>query len=133
MHICVRSKTTNANKAKDITMKKEGLVYSTENKTDFRKSIDTKITPKNKQSSISNSKNSAILIKKESKGRGGKVATVLSELPFDKMNAKNHMRALQEKLACGASYKDNQLIFQGDVAGEVAEYFLLLGLKVKRI
>ncbi|MBP9708605.1 MAG: translation initiation factor [Oligoflexales bacterium] len=114
-------------------MKKEGLVYSTENKTDFRKSIDTKESLINKPKPPSNSKNTVIVIKKESKGRGGKIATVLSELPFDKMNAKNHMRALQEKLACGASYKDDQLIFQGDVAGEVAEYFLLLGLKVKRI
>ena len=52
-----------------------------------------------------------IKIQVEKKGRGGKVVTVLFDLPLDFEHAKELMKKLQENLACGGTLKDSKIEF----------------------
>ena len=66
----------------------------------------------------------------EKKGRGGKSVTVLFNLPFTEEEARTRMKALQNKLGCGGSFKNGTIEFQGDVREKVREFFVLLGEKI---
>lgn len=59
----------------------------------------------------------------ESKGRGGKLVTVLWNFPFPEEEVKTLVKALQEKSACGATIKDGRAEFQGDIREKALAYF----------
>lgn len=59
----------------------------------------------------------------ESKGRGGKVVTVLWNFPFSEDEVKSLMKELQAQAACGASFKEQRLEFQGDIKDKAKKYF----------
>ncbi len=73
-----------------------------------------------------------VKIRLEKKGRAGKCVTVLFNLPFEKAEARRHMKEIQKLLGIGATLKGAQIEFQGDVFEKVAEYFQCCGVKVVR-
>ena len=68
----------------------------------------------------------------ESKGRGGKEVTVLFNLPFSESEAKTFKRDIQNFLACGATFKNNQIELRGDLRSKVEAYCANKGMKVVR-
>ena len=67
----------------------------------------------------------------EKKGRGGKVVTVLSDLPMNHTEAKALMKELQGHLACGATLKDSQIELRGDNQEALRAFFQERGEKLK--
>jgi translation initiation factor 1 len=68
----------------------------------------------------------------ETKGRGGKAVTVLFNLPLSEADAKAMMRELQEKLGCGATFKDGTIEMRGDMRDRLEPLLVARGLKVVR-
>lgn len=68
----------------------------------------------------------------ETKGRGGKAVTVLFNLPFSASEAKSLMKELQNKLGCGATFKEGRIEIRGDMRDKVAEHFKGNDLKIVR-
>lgn len=66
----------------------------------------------------------------ETKGRGGKAVTVLWNLPFTEAEIKVIMKDVQAKKACGATFKEGRVEFQGDVKDAVNAYFAEKSLKL---
>ena len=71
-------------------------------------------------------------VRLEKKGRGGKQVTVLFNLPFEESEAKQLMKDLQAKLACGGSFKDGCIHFSGDMRDKIEEIFKTLDKKIIR-
>lgn len=68
----------------------------------------------------------------EKKGRGGKQVSILYNIPLSSADAKQLMRELQTQLACGASYKDGEILISGDHRNEIEKFFVSKGLKIVR-
>jgi len=68
----------------------------------------------------------------ESKGRGGKIVTVLFELSFEAKEAKTHMKNMQALFGCGATLKNGTIELRGDLCDKVHDYFAKNSLKVVR-
>lgn len=68
----------------------------------------------------------------ETKGRGGRAVTVLWNMPFSEADIKSLMKDVQAKKACGATFKDGRIEFQGDICEAVTAYFAEKSLKVVR-
>lgn len=68
----------------------------------------------------------------ETAGRGGKAVTVLFNLPFDELEAKALLKAMQGAFGCGGSVKDSTLELRGDMRTKVEEFFTKKSLKIVR-
>ena len=68
----------------------------------------------------------------ESSGRGGKVVTVLFNLPLEEQEALTMMKDLQGLLGIGGTLKNSCIELRGDHRDRVAEYFARRGLPIKR-
>lgn len=68
----------------------------------------------------------------ETKGRAGKAVTVLFNLPMSEVEAKALMRDLQEKLGCGATFKDGSIELRGDMRDRIEAQLVAKGMKVVR-
>lgn len=68
----------------------------------------------------------------ESNGRGGKVVTVLFNLPLEESEALAMMKELQSLLGIGGTFKNSSIELRGDHRDRVAEYFARRGLTIKR-
>ncbi|MEZ4744259.1 MAG: translation initiation factor [Bdellovibrionota bacterium] len=62
-------------------------------------------------------------VRLETKGRGGKKVTVLFNLPFDEKTAKIRLKEMQPRLGCGATLKNGEIEFRGDVRNELKKIF----------
>ncbi|RZA23638.1 MAG: hypothetical protein EOP10_12175 [Proteobacteria bacterium] len=96
------------------------LVYST----------DSGSSKKDKKASTHGPATGPTKMRLETKGRGGKAVTVLWNLPFNEIAIKEIMKAVQAKKACGATFKEGRIEFQGDVKDAVVSYFSEKGLKL---
>lgn len=67
----------------------------------------------------------------EMKGRGGKTVTVLWNFPFSEDDVKAIIKAIQQRSACGATFKDGRAEFQGDVKDKAQAYFQEQGWKLQ--
>ena len=67
----------------------------------------------------------------ETKGRGGRAVTVLWNMPFTEAEIKNLMKDVQGKKACGATFKDGRIEFQGDIKEALTAYFSEKSLKLQ--
>jgi translation initiation factor 1 len=67
----------------------------------------------------------------ERKG-GGRVLTVIFNLPFDGAAARLHLKALQQLCASGATFKNGQIELQGDARDKAETYFTSHGITIKR-
>jgi translation initiation factor 1 len=66
----------------------------------------------------------------ETKGRGGRAVTVLWNMPFNEADIKSLMKDVQAKKACGATFKDGRIEFQGDIREAITAYFTEKSLKL---
>ena len=71
-------------------------------------------------------------VRLEKKGRGGKVVTVVSNIPLPEAEAKALMKECQNQLACGGTFKNSQMEFRGDLADKVIAILTGKGLKAHR-
>jgi translation initiation factor 1 len=71
-------------------------------------------------------------IRLEMKGRGGKTVTVLWNFPFSEDEVKALIKAIQQRSACGATFKDGRAEFQGDVKDKALAYFQEQGWKLQQ-
>jgi translation initiation factor 1 len=96
------------------------LVYST----------DSGSSKKEKKSSAYTPATGPTKMRLETSGRGGKAVTVLWNLPFDEDMIKSIMKDVQAKKACGATFKNGRVEFQGNIKEAVLSYFTEKGLKI---
>lgn len=89
---------------------KEKPVYSTKH-GDLRNKKNSAKTGFEKTSSKSNK----VKMRLEKNGRGGKLVTVLFELPFSDAEAKALMKDAQSLFGVGATYKQGRIELRGDV------------------
>lgn len=68
----------------------------------------------------------------EKNARGGKLVTVLFNLPFEKNDAKKWMKDLQAVCACGGTLKNSNIELRGDVRDKVVAFFEKKGEKIVR-
>lgn len=92
--------------------KETRLVYSTESGR-FR-SDSAASHPVNPDDSVCR-------VRRETKGRGGKEATVVWDVPGGEAELKSLGKAIKQRLGTGGSAKDGQIVIQGD---HVSPFFL---------
>ena len=68
----------------------------------------------------------------EKGGRGGKLVTVLFELPLDENGLKDLLKVLKTKCGTGGALKERTLEIQGDHRDKIEAILAERGLKVKR-
>ncbi|MCF6301558.1 MAG: translation initiation factor [Proteobacteria bacterium] len=103
----------------------DGLVYSTsggKQKKQDKKDSSKGMTPFDGPAKM----------RLESKGRQGKLVTVLFDLPFDSKAAKKCMKDMQVLFGCGATIKNGTIELRGDLCDRVAEFFKKNNWKIIR-
>ena len=92
------------------------LVYSTEQGA-LAKPMQTgkkqRKRAQNNKPAVRSSKQ-GVRIRRESKGRGGKVVSIIDGLPLDAQALKALLKTLKSQLGTGGAIKDGQLEIQGD-------------------
>lgn len=71
-------------------------------------------------------------VQRETKGRGGKTATVVTGLPVDDGKLAEIAGALKKRCGCGGTAKDGVIVIQGDHADVIVEALQKQGFKAKR-
>ena len=71
-----------------------------------------------------------LIVRLETKGRNGKAATIISGLSqIDPGKAQQLAADLKKKLATGGSFRDDEILIQGDRRRDVIETLRFLGFK----
>lgn len=83
-----------------------------------------------KKENISPSKQTA-LIRRETKGRGGKSVTTISNLQLNKDESKELAKIIKRYCHTGGTIKNDMIEIQGDQREKVKEILVSLGYKVK--
>lgn len=71
------------------------------------------------------------LVRRETKGRGGKSVTTISNLNLDKERLKDLAKIMKKSCNTGGTIKNNVIEIQGDQREKVQTILLNLGYKVK--
>lgn len=71
-------------------------------------------------------------VQRETKGRGGKTATVVTGLPADEAKLAEIAGVLKKRCGCGGTAKDGVIVIQGDHADVIVETLQKQGFKAKR-
>ena len=103
--------------------KETRLVYSTESGR-FR-SDSAPSHPVNPDDSVCS-------VRRETKGRGGKEATVVWDFPGGDAELKSLGKAIKQRLGTGGSVKDGQIIIQGDHVEPVLSFRKDKGFQAKK-
>jgi translation initiation factor 1 len=105
-------------------MSKEArLVYSTELGSIRAESIDHQTT---------NGNDSVCRVRRETKGRGGKEATIIWDVPGGASDLKSMGKAIKQRLGTGGSVKDGQIVIQGDHVQTILNFLRERGLQAKK-
>ncbi|HUN23822.1 MAG TPA: translation initiation factor [Anaerolineales bacterium] len=70
-------------------------------------------------------------LRRETKGRGGKTVTVITNLTLSETDRKAMATALKKVCGTGGAVKDADIEIQGDHREKIGEYLKGLGYKVK--
>jgi translation initiation factor 1 len=70
-----------------------------------------------------------IVVRREKKGRGGKVATVVEGIKRPPSALERIARDLRRALGCGASIEGDTIVVQGDMAARIEPWLLARGAK----
>ena len=73
-----------------------------------------------------------VRVRPEKKGRGGKVVTVISGLPFAGNELKAYAKKLKKRCGGGGAVKDGNVELQGDHVDVMVTYLLQEGYSAKR-
>ena len=99
------------------------LVYSTESGC---------IRPGSKSNHAVNPDDSICRVRRETKGRRGKEATVIWGVPGGAAELKSLSRAIKQNLGTGGSVKDGVIVIQGDHVNTVLTFLREKGLQAKK-
>jgi Translation initiation factor 1 (eIF-1/SUI1) and related proteins len=102
--------------------KETRLVYSTESGR-----IDSDSTQ-----AIINPHDAVISVRRETKGRGGKEATVVWNVPGGPDDLKTLAKALKRRLGTGGSAKQGEIVIQGDHVVPILEFLAEQGYRAKK-
>jgi translation initiation factor 1 len=72
-----------------------------------------------------------IKMRLEKNGRGGKIVTVLFELPNNETYFEDLTKKLKNHLGTGGTFKKNRVEIQGDHKTRIQNYLEKMGFKVK--
>jgi translation initiation factor 1 len=103
--------------------KETRLVYSTESGR-IRSDSDTHLTV--------NPDGSVCRVRRETKGRGGKEATVIWDVPGGEAELKSLGKAIKQRLGTGGSVKDGQIVIQGDHVETILSFLKDKGFQAKK-
>ena len=103
--------------------KETRLVYSTESGR-IRSDSDTHLTV--------NPDDSVCRVRRETKGRGGKEATVIWDVPGGEAELKSLGKAIKQHLGTGGSVKDGQIVIQGDHLETILSFLKGKGFQAKK-
>lgn len=79
-----------------------------------------------------NPNDSVCRVRRETKGRGGKEATVIWGVPGGEAELKSLGKAIKQKLGTGGSVKDGVIVIQGDHVNTVLTFLREKGLQAKK-
>jgi translation initiation factor 1 len=77
-------------------------------------------------------KTRVVRVGRETKGRGGKGVTIISDLPLDEESLLAFATKLKTKLGTGGTVKDGRIEIQGDHRDRIIEEIEGMGYKAKR-
>ncbi|NLX97109.1 MAG: stress response translation initiation inhibitor YciH [Rhodopirellula sp.] len=78
------------------------------------------------------SKSTVVRVGRETKRRGGKGVTVISDLPLDEKGLTELATKLKTRLGTGGTFKDGRIEIQGDHRDRVVQELEGLGYRAKR-
>ena len=102
----------------------DGIVYSTS--SDFEYQAEN-----NEEQETLPAKQQNLIVGKSTKGRGGKIVTVVSGFIGKAEDLETLGKMLKNKCGVGGSVKDAEVLIQGDVRQKAAEVLQKEGYKVK--
>ena len=79
-----------------------------------------------------NSDDSICNVRLERKGRGGKVATIIWNIPGSEKELKFVAKAIKQSLGTGGTAKNGQIIIQGNYVEAVFVFFEQKGYRIKK-
>ena len=91
-----------------------------------------RIRPGSKSNHAVNPDDSICRVRRETKGRGGKEATVIWGVPGGEAELKSLGKAIKHKLGTGGSVKDGVIVIQGDHVNTVLTFLREKGLQAKK-
>jgi translation initiation factor 1 len=78
------------------------------------------------------SKSTVVRVGRETKGRGGKGVTIISDLPLNESDLAELATKLKNQLGTGGTAKDRRIEIQGDQRDRIVTELERLGYRVKR-
>jgi translation initiation factor 1 len=78
------------------------------------------------------SKSTVVRVGRETKGRGGKGVTIISDLPLDESGLAELATKLKTRLGTGGTVKDKKIEIQGDQRDRIVQELERLDYRVKR-
>ena len=78
------------------------------------------------------SKSTVVRVGRETKGRGGKGVTIISDLPLDETGLTELATKLKTRLGTGGTVKDGRIEIQGDHRDRLVAEVEGMGYRVKR-
>ena len=79
------------------------------------------------------SKSTVVRVGRETKGRGGKGVTIITDLPLDENGLTELATKLKNRLGTGGTVKDGRIEIQGDHRDRVVQELEGLGYRAKRV
>src|SRR5210317_2493379 len=79
-----------------------------------------------------NPSDSVVRVRRETKGRGGKEATVVWDVPGGEAELKSLGKAIKQRLGTGGSVKDGQIVIQGDHVESILSFLKDKGFQAKK-
>ena len=81
----------------------------------------------------SNPDDSVCRVRRETKGRGGKEATVIWDVPGGDAELKSLGKAIKHRIGTGGSVKNGQIVIQGDHVDTVLTFLKDKGFHAKKV
>jgi translation initiation factor 1 len=78
-------------------------------------------------------KTRVVKVGRETKGRGGKGVTIISDLPLDENGLAELAAKLKTRLGTGGTVKDKKIEIQGDQRDRIIQELEGIGYKAKRV
>ena len=78
------------------------------------------------------SKSTVVRVGRETKGRGGKGVTIISDLPLDEKGLTELAAKLKTRLGTGGTVKDGRIEIQGDHRDRIVAELEKMGYRAKR-
>ncbi len=79
------------------------------------------------------SKSTVVRVGRETKGRGGKGVTIISDLPLNESDLAELATKLKNKLGTGGTVKDKKIEIQGDHRDRICQELEGMGYRAKRV